>query len=68
MGGSQAKSINRRNNLRGGRTGAREQGGEDIRGQPPSHPVSHRVRRKERCTEIEKDKSPEEKGSWDNVQ
>ena len=28
---------------------------------------SHRVRRKGRYTEIEKDKSPEAKGSWGNL-
>ena len=31
-----------------------------------SHTVSHRIRRKERYTEMEKDKSTEAKGSQDN--
>ena len=48
---------------------AREQGEEDIRGQPPSYTASHGERSKERHTEIEKDKSPEVKWSqsWDNL-
>ena len=32
-----------------------------------SHPVCHRERSKNRYTEIEKDKSPEAKGSQDNL-
>ena len=34
---------------------------EDFCGQPPSYTAGHWVRNKERCTEIEKDKSPEAK-------
>ena len=40
---------------------------EGIRGHPPSYTASHGERRKERYTEIEKDKSPEAKGRWDNL-
>ena len=37
--------------------GAREQGEEDSRGQPPNYTASHRERSKESYTEIKKDKS-----------
>ena len=40
---------------------------EDIRGQPPSYTASHGIRIKEGYTEIEKHKSPEAKGSWNNL-
>ena len=46
--------------------GAKEQGEEGNQG-PPSHPASHEVRVKVRYTEVRKGKSPEEKGSWDNL-
>ena len=45
----------------------REQGEEDLRRQPPNFIASHGERSKERYTEREKDKSPEVKGSRDNL-
>ena len=45
----------------------REQGEEAIRGQPPSHPASHEVRVEVRYTDVRKGKSPESKGSRDNL-
>ena len=36
-------------------------------GQPPSHPTSRRVRVKVRYTELRRRKSPEAKGSQDNL-
>ena len=38
-----------------------------MRSKSPSYSVSHGERSKERYTEIEKDKSPEAKGSQDNL-
>ena len=38
---------------------------EGTSGQPPSHTTSHQAKRKER--NIEKVKSPEAKGRWDNL-
>lgn len=44
----------------------REEGG-GLQGQPHSYPASHRVRRKEKYTGIEKEESPEAKDRRDNL-
>ena len=36
-------------------------------GSSPSDTANHGVKSKERCTETEKDKSPETKDRWDNL-
>ena len=47
--------------------GTREQGEEDAKGQLPSHTASNGVRVKVRYTEVRKDKRPEAKDRWHNV-
>lgn len=62
IGGAYRQRYNKRNEEEN-----KEQEKKERRTSGASHPVSPGERSQERYTEMKKDKSPEGKGSWDNL-